>query len=358
MNSYVLPSRANANDPDATLAAALNNLSVSLTQQVGTSRPKEVSVPKLASLDAGAFRVWRRQVVELGELNAWTDDLSDAEVQALSQEAADARERRRKRGVLQIFAALEGTAAESVAHLSTSDYTSQEGLLDALSDLAITPAGAQLAEEEFRAARQMPGDSLLQFAARVRNRFTEAFPNEKCETSREAKRQFVCSLLSKALSRELARRCPLERHTYSQLVAEAQHLYAADLMIHAHHPAKKDGAAVNALPHGGGQATRPVWNSKPDNSAGKGKKKRGGSNNRNGTGKLKNQKGEEIKCWHCQQNHYRRDCPTAPKHQKTRRNNRNQVNAVGDDDTDGGEDDESDDIICELMAYPATGAGN
>ena len=63
----------------------------------------------------------------------------------------------------------------------------QEELLDALSDLAITLAGAQLAEEEFRAARQVPGDSLLQFAPRVRNRFTEAFPNEKCKMSQEEK---------------------------------------------------------------------------------------------------------------------------------------------------------------------------
>ena len=314
--------------------------------------------PKLATLAATEYRVWERQVQEVALLNRWSDTLTQGEVNALKPEERAARITRMKRGVLFIFAALEGDLAEATAHLSSSTYATVGEALKAIRDLVITPAGAQLAEEEFRAARQMPGDSLLQFAARVRNRFTEAFPNEKCETSREAKRQFVCSLLSKALSRELARRCPLERHTYSQLVAEAQHLYAADLMIHAHHPAKKDGAAVNALPHGGGQATRPVWNSKPDNSAGKGKKKRGGSNNRNGTGKLKNQKGEEIKCWHCQQNHYRRDCPTAPKHQKTRRNNRNQVNAVGDDDTDGGEDDESDDIICELMAYPATGAGN
>ena len=77
INFLVLPSRANANaDPDATLAAALYNLSVSLSQQVWRGWPKKVSVPKLAPLDAAAFRIWQRQVVELGELNRWTDDLS------------------------------------------------------------------------------------------------------------------------------------------------------------------------------------------------------------------------------------------------------------------------------------------
>ena len=85
INFLLLPSRANANaNPDATLAAALNNLSMSLSQQVGQSWPKEVSVPKLASFDAAAFHIWRRQVAEVGELSTWTDDLSPADVQALT----------------------------------------------------------------------------------------------------------------------------------------------------------------------------------------------------------------------------------------------------------------------------------
>ena len=82
-----------------------------------------------------------------------------------------------------------------------------------------------------------------------------------------------------------------------------------------------------------------------------------GANNKNRTGNLKNQRGEDIKCWHCQQNHFCRDCPTARKHQKTCRSNRTRVNTVGDKDTED-DDDHGNDIICELMAHPTTVEGN
>ena len=298
---------------------------------------------KLQTLAPASYRVWRRQATELGELNGWTDDLNAAAVANLTAQEATARERRRKRGVLQLFAALEGEAAHSVAHLDTRSYADINAFLAALDGLALTPAGAQLAEEEFKAARQQPEDSLLQFAARVRNKFTEAFPGENCETSRDAKRQFICSLTSKALSRELARRCPLERTSYTELVREAQHVYAADLMIYNHHPSSKKEPNVNAIGDGSGPSKKGHRNSRGGKQ---GKKGNASSNRRGADGVLRNQKGDKILCFKCQQNHYRRDCPENKNNGNGNGHSKKKGGATGGqvNDIHADEDDEEDDL--------------
>ena len=290
-----------------TIEDVLARLNTTLVETASARSAKEVAVPKHSSLAPTEFRVWERQVKEVATLNRWLDDLTAQEVANLTVDDQTARTKRRKRGVLYLFAALEGDLAEATAHLSSGTYDDIEEALTALSGLVITPAGAQIAEEEFRAARQDAGESLLKFAAKVRTKFHAAYPGEECDKNRDAKRQFIVNLQSRGLSRELARRCPLESTTYTELVAQAQHIYAADLMVQGRgQGVQRDPPQVNAVAGWYSSA----HGKKPGNPRNQGKTYHTDSEaRRNQDGQLRDSKGREIQCFYCKGNHYKRDCP-------------------------------------------------
>ena len=296
--------------------SVLASLSATLADQVNHRSAREVPAPKLSTLAATEYRVWERQVQEVALLNRWSDTLTQGQVNNLRPEEKAARITRMKRGVLFIFAALEGDLAEATAHLSSSTYATVGEALKAIRDLVITPAGAQLAEEEFRTARQDAGESLLKFAAKVRNRFNAAYPGENCDSSREAKRQFIVNLQNRGLSRELARRCPIDLTSYADIVAQAQHLYAADLMVQGRASGvQRDPPQVNAMTgHFGataGTKKNKGWNPGKGKGASGGKGHNDSEARRNQDGVLRDRRGAAIECYQCRGNHYKRNCPQA-----------------------------------------------
>ena len=73
----------------------------SATQNLASNSKKEFGVLKLQTLAPSSYRVWRRQAIELSELNGWTDDLDAAALANLTVNERTAREQKRKSGVLQ-----------------------------------------------------------------------------------------------------------------------------------------------------------------------------------------------------------------------------------------------------------------
>jgi hypothetical protein len=209
---------------------------------------------------------------------------------------------------------LEGDLAVTSAHLDTATYNTVADYLTALSELITTPAGQQLAEEQFRALRQSPDESVLQYAAKVRSKFREAYPAENHETSRENKRQLITGLASPHLAQSVARAVPLDTTTFSKLVSEIQRLYAADLMVLTHHHSRKGAGSLNAM--GYSSQGRPAFSNqnKRGGHQGNGKNSsKGADEPRDADGVLRNRAGETVKCYECEKNHYARNCPNKPK---------------------------------------------
>lgn len=286
--NHVFHSRENA-----ALNAVLDRLNDTLSRGP-TGRPREQSLPKCGSLDPTEFRTWKGQITQLIVLNQWEAPSPDdaADVQAADLE-------RCRRGIVATRAVLEGDLAATSEHLDLDAYDTVEGYLDALTLLVITPAGQQLAEEEFKAVRQAAGESILRFAARVRSKYRKAFPDEDHETARMAKRQLLAGLASRGLGQTVARQTPLDRVTFTEMINTIQQVHAADLMMLSIHHSSQQG--VNALKGGqkkkGGQGT----NQQPHQGA--------GGKGPGADGVLRNRRGEVIECYTCQRNHLQKDCP-------------------------------------------------
>lgn len=263
-------------------------------------------MPKCGSLVPADYTVWVDQVRHIVILNQW-DKTAGAQADQAEKDAAKAR---RRRGIIATRAALEGELAITSAHLVTASYDTVEEYLKALSELVTTPAGQQLAEEQFRTLRQSPEESVLQFAARVRSKFREAYPGVDHENSRDHKRQLITGLNSPHLAQSVARMVPLDTTTFSKLVNEIQRLYASDLMVLTHHHSRKGAGGINALhysmPNSRG-GSNPRGHQRPK-SGGK-----SAQEPRDADGVLRNRAGETVKCYECDKNHYARNCPTKQK---------------------------------------------
>jgi hypothetical protein len=86
----------------------------------------------------------------------------------------------------------------------------------------ITQAGAKLAQQEFRKARQMPDETVLQFHSRVRMLFTRAYPGEDTDgdgLARLLRETFIWGLESKKITEYVSDRQP---DTYQVCLDRAQ----------------------------------------------------------------------------------------------------------------------------------------
>ena len=120
---------------------------------------------------------------------------------------------------------------------------------------------------------------------------------------------------------------------------EAQHVYAADLMIYNHHPLSKKDPNINTIGDGSGSNKKGHKNSRGGKQ---GKKGNASSNHRGADCVLRNQKGEKILCFKCQLNHYGRDCPE----NKNNSNSKKKGGATGGqvNDIHADEDEEEEDL--------------
>jgi hypothetical protein len=175
----------------------------------------------------------------------------------------DARSRR------ELITAMDGEAARM-----TQDITFQaagqtfDEMLTQFEGRFITQAGAKLAQQEFRKARQMPDESVLQFHSRVRTLFTRAYPGVATEgdgLARLLRDTFTWGLESRKITEYVSDQQP---DTYQDCLTRAQEKLATIVGfeeekskrssrggLHAVKAPTEDGAATdNRACHGCGQA--------------------------------------------------------------------------------------------------------
>jgi hypothetical protein len=174
----------------------------------------------------------------------------------------DARSRR------ELITAMDGEAARM-----TQDITFQaagqtfDEMLTQFEGRFITQAGAKLAQQEFRKARQMPDESVLQFHSRVRTLFTRAYPGVATEgdgLARLLRDTFTWGLESRKITEYVSDQQP---DTYQDCLTRAQEKLATIVGfeeekskrnsrggLHAVKAPAEDGAATdNRACHGCGQ---------------------------------------------------------------------------------------------------------
>jgi hypothetical protein len=120
------------------------------------------------------------------------------------------------------------TAMDGEAARMTQDITFQaagqtfDAMLTQFEGRFITQAGAKLAQQEFRKARQMPDESVLQFHSRVRTLFTRAYPGVATEgdgLARLLRDTFTWGLESRKITEYVSDQQP---GTYQECLTRAQ----------------------------------------------------------------------------------------------------------------------------------------
>jgi hypothetical protein len=180
----------------------------------------------------------------------------------------------RRRQELQM--AMEGDAARVTADIDIFAGTFED-VLRLYEEKFITPAGTELAESEFTAARQLPDESVLQFHARCRELFDRAYPTQDREgdglAAKHLRRQFVWGLANRKVTDYVWDQRPA---TYARCLELAQAKLSAFEIAKVMRPGAS-GGRLQAMSRQG--------------QAGEGEKR-------------------ATKCWGCQEEgHVVRDCP-------------------------------------------------
>jgi hypothetical protein len=154
---------------------------------------------------------------ESGQAADWITWRKYFEGMAAMWEWEDARARR------ELLTAMDGEAARMTQDIEfRAAGQTADDLLTELEGRFITEAGAKLAQQEFRKARQMPDETVLQFHSRVRTLFTRAYPGVPTEgdgLARLLRDTFIWGLESRKITEYVSDGQPA---TYQDCLTRAQ----------------------------------------------------------------------------------------------------------------------------------------
>jgi hypothetical protein len=154
---------------------------------------------------------------ESGQAADWITWRKYFEGMSAMWEWEDARARR------ELLTAMDGEAARMTQDVEfRAAGQTVDDLLTELEGRFITEAGAKLAQQEFRKARQMPDETVLQFHSRVRTLFTRAYPGVPTEgdgLARLLRDTFIWGLESRKITEYVSDGQPA---TYQDCLTRAQ----------------------------------------------------------------------------------------------------------------------------------------
>lgn len=154
----------------------------------------------------------------------------------------------------QLKIAMKGKAATLVSDLNVNDFANIQAMLNAFEARFVPAAEGTLIRAEFRAAKQKPGETLLQFHTRLRTLFVPAYPNEPVGNNRHLIDTYIAGIADPAVKMYTLDRTPntfMESLTNSQ-TKEANMLTYRASQNETNVQALEEG--VNALRFGGAGA--------------------------------------------------------------------------------------------------------
>ena len=191
---------------------------------------------KLTSTTPKAWRAFRKRLGLAIEINGWAEP----------------------RAKMELSAAMSGDAAEVTEHLMpTADPAQTYAVFLAQHEACfITPAAGDMARQEFANARQQSGESIRQWASRVRTLFLEAYPPPVGDpvNSPHLVEKFTLNLYNKEVLSHVLRHRPNNFPDAVQ-VAENETASAANI---AQELSRRSGKGIHSLtgdgsgPSGGG----------------------------------------------------------------------------------------------------------
>ena len=281
---------------------------------------KEHAFPTCGSLDANDFRIWKNKCANLIVINGYDKDGDDAE-------------QARRKGVVLLKNALEGDLAKCCEKICSTDYKKATDFLEAVSKVVITPAKSQMAKVEFRAVTQNAGEEIPHFAQRLQSKFCLAFPSRDPEKDEEIKETFIAKLSDIHLSRTVMQHIEdFNDATLDELVQEASRHQANDLFVLRNHgkglkeqsqaqlmslTPQEAASQLNAMSWKGNNHSQNQSRNKGRDQP-KGRKgayegaKTASEKRRGQDGVLRNRNGTVVKCFICERNHFKADCPKKP----------------------------------------------
>lgn len=154
--------------------------------------PKKRLTP-FSSSDANSWSAWKRTYAATRKLNGWDNAAS----------------------VDQLAAALEGDASSRASGINfaidnpatTAPWTIEDAI-KAIDDLFLPKGSGRLAQSLFDQAKQIEGESILDWHSRLRALFERAYPAATLNTSPEIIKRFVMNLRSPALIKDVLTQDP------------------------------------------------------------------------------------------------------------------------------------------------------
>ncbi len=225
--------------------------------------------------DPAEWTVWRRRFETICEIMAWPQE----------------------RRVRELSAAMGGQAARAVADIPTAGRNYDAVVADYEARF-ITPAASELARSEFNAARQEPGESILEWHARIRSLFLRAYPGQAADGVGAAgiplRERFIKGLESDVIKEYVWDHRPAD---YAACLASAQNKMATLTMM-----ADATGGTTKKKKDAAGSVSFISGAAKGKN-AGQGGRASGASSG-GAAGGL------STSCFLCQEKgHFLRDCP-------------------------------------------------
>ena len=232
----------NQNNP-----AAQNNANPVDLQLVDTQRPapRAMELRPLKSAEPEDWQAWKEHFTSVCTINAW----------------------QRRRALAELKAAMAGPALDKTRDTATDDGATVTRNLQTFEDLFLPPRDTAAAFQTFNACRQVNGQSIDAYHARLKTLFKRAFSREIAEDSMVLVAKFAEGLLDTNAARAVSREPQL---TYHEALQKAKAEITA-MTLHSGMPSG-NGASINAMQRG------------------------------------KNQSGS-VTCHCCKGNHYVRDCP-------------------------------------------------
>ena len=170
----------------AAVAAAMAALGRGGAEPAGAQRREKVKIGLFSEDDPQAWKIFKRRVNEAKKLNQWTDADAKSQVKiAITGDAAAASQ--------DIDVGEDQNALDAAGNPHPRRKTF-EAYMRELELRFVPESESKLAMAQFRSIKQMPGETISQFASRIRTKANIAWPNRDVETDQEVIRQFIMFL--------------------------------------------------------------------------------------------------------------------------------------------------------------------
>jgi len=204
----------------AAAQAAAQAVPAALPGAVGGGRRK---LTIFSSGNPTDWKIWRRNFVQTALINGWQD------------------QRQRREAVANI----EGIAATSVSDIEPDNYADIQLLLEALEARFLPAAQTQTAKTEFNLSKQKPGETVIQWHARLRELFIRAYPARNPINDDQLIDKFVSGLYDRDVMSFILDRDP---NTYAAALEHAQRRTSA-LLVLARNKGGTNGTTTNPIAH-------------------------------------------------------------------------------------------------------------